>query len=274
MRLVHVVAAAAAVPLALLPTTAGVASPPSPATYLALGDSLPAGVGAPPGLGYVPLLAADLADSRGCGEGTALGCRIELDNRAVSGATTVSLLAGQLPGAVDLLEERNGNATPVDDVRLITITIGGNDVFRPVVDACGGGFTLGCQRTVATSLQQVSTNYATLLGQLREAAGPTTTIAVMTYYNPLPACPLASLAPLADLLLEGGGPVDQGLNDIIRQQAAAVGARVVETGKIVDLTEVQPDCLHPDAQGHADIADAFADAVRDSVVGPAARSAS
>jgi hypothetical protein len=52
----------------------------------------------------------------------------------------------------------------------------------------------------------------------------------MTYYNPLPACPLAALAPLADLVLEGGGPVTAGLNDIIRQRAAAVGAVVVETG--------------------------------------------
>jgi lysophospholipase L1-like esterase len=67
-------------------------------------------------------------------------------------------------------------------------------------------------------------------------------------------------------VLEGGGPITLGLNEIIRQQAAAVGA-VVETGPVVDLTDVQPDCLHPNAQGHADIADAFADAVRDSVVG-------
>lgn len=47
MRLTRIVAAAAAVPLALLPTTPAAAAPPSPATYLALGDSLPAGVGAP-----------------------------------------------------------------------------------------------------------------------------------------------------------------------------------------------------------------------------------
>ncbi len=176
-------------------------------------------------------------------------------------------MSGQLPGAVALLEERNGNATPVDDVRLITITVGGNDVFTPVIAACQGGLTQICQRTVAAQLHQVSNNYATILGQLREAAGPSTTIAVMTYYNPLPACRLAALAPLADIVLEGGGPVTVGLNDIIRAQAAAVDAVVVETAPVVDLTEVQPDCLHPNGDGHADIAEAFADAVRDSVVG-------
>ena len=268
MRLTRVLAVlAAALPLALLPTTIGSAAPPSPATYLALGDSVAAGTGAAPGLGYVPLLAADLAEARNCGQGQALGCRLELDNHSVGGATTVSLISGQLPGAVALLQERNGNATPVDDVRLITITIGGNDVFNPVIAACGGGLTTTCQQTVARQFAQVSTNYASILGQLREAAGPATTIAVMTYYNPLPACPLAHLSPLAEIVLEGGGPLSTGLNDLIRQQAAAFGAVVVETGSIVDPSEVRPDCLHPNAAGHADIAEAFADAVSGSVVG-------
>ena len=269
MHLARIIAAAAvaALPLALLPAGAASAAPPSPATYLALGDSLPAGVGAGPGLGYVPLLAADLSASRNCGRGQALGCRLVLDNRGVSGATTTTLLSGQLPGAVALLRERNGNATPVDDVRLITLTIGGNDVFEPVIAACRTGFTATCAGTVTAQLAQVDANYATILAQLREAAGPSTTIAVMTYYNPLPACPLAALAPLADIVQEGGGPVTSGLNDIIRQRAAAVGAVVVETAAVVDLTEVQPDCLHPNAAGHADIADAFADAVRHLVVG-------
>jgi lysophospholipase L1-like esterase len=272
MHLTRILAAVAALPLALVPAAAGVAAPPPPATYLALGDSLPAGVGAAPGQGYVPLLAAELVASRHCGGGQALGCRLELVNRAVSGATTVSLVSGQLPGAVALLEERNGNATPVDDVRLITITIGGNDVFTTsVIAACLGGLTPTCQRTVAVQLQQVSVNYATILGQLREAAGPSTTIAVMTYYNPLPACRLAALAPLADMVLEGGGPLTSGLNDIIRARAAAVDAVVVETAPVVDRTEVQPDCLHPNGDGHADIAEAFADAVRDRVVGGPSR---
>ena len=269
MRLPRLLAALAALPLALLPATAGSAAPPSPATYLALGDSVAAGVGAPSGLGYVPLLAADLAESRHCGQGQALGCRLETDNRSVGGATTVSLVNGQLPGALELLEERNGNRTPVDDVRLITITIGGNDVFNPVIGACAGGVGAACQTTVARQFTQVSTNYATILGELRAAAGPATTIAVMTYYNPLPVpgCKYSALTELGGLVLEGGGPLAFGLNDVIRQQAAAFGAVVVETGSVVDSTEVQPDCLHPNAEGHADIAQAFFDATSASVVG-------
>lgn len=269
MRLTRVLAALAVLPLAMLTTTAGQAAPPSPATYLALGDSVAAGVGAPAGLGYVPLLADELSDARNCGQGQALGCRLELDNRSVGGATTVSLISGQLPYAVALLEERNQNSTPVDDVRLITITIGGNDVFNPVIAACAGGFTPICQATVAQQLTQVSTNYATILGELRAAAGPETTIAVMTYYNPLPnpGCRFTALTPLGDVVLEGGGPLAFGLNDIIRQQATAFGAVVVETGEIIAPTEIQPDCLHPNTAGHADLAQAFFDAVSPSVVG-------
>lgn len=269
MRLVRVLAALATLPLAPLPATAGSAAPPSPATYLALGDSVSAGVGAPAGLGYVPVLAGELAAARASGQGQALGCGLELDNRSVGGATTVSLISGQLPGAVDLLEERNQDSTPVDDVRLITITIGGNDVFTPVIAACAGGFTATCQATVAAQFAQVATHYATILGELREAAGPDTTIAVMTYYNPLlnSGCRFTSLSQLGTLVLEGGGPLAHGLNDVIRQQAAAFGAVVVETGGIVAPSEVQPDCLHSNTAGHADIAQAFLDAVHTSVVG-------
>src|SRR5688500_20391606 len=86
MRLTRLLAALAALPLALLPATAGSAAPPSPATYLALGDSVAAGVGAPSGLGYVPLLAADLAESRHCGQGQARGCPLRTDNRSAGRA--------------------------------------------------------------------------------------------------------------------------------------------------------------------------------------------
>lgn len=271
MRLMRVLAGIAALPLALLPVTVSSAAPPAAATYLALGDSVAAGVGAPAGLGYVSLLADELAEARHCGQGQgqALGCRTDVDNRAVGGATTVSLISGQLPGAIELLEDRNGNSTPVDDVRLITLTIGGNDVFAPIIAACAAGFSPACQTAVARQFTQVSTNYATILGSLREAAGPETTIAVMTYYNPLlnPGCRFTALSQLGTVVLEGGGPLLFGLNDIIRQQAAAFGAVVVETGGIVAPTEVQADCLHPNTAGHADIADAFAAAVTESVVG-------
>jgi lysophospholipase L1-like esterase len=270
---------AAALPLALLPAASGQAAPPSPAVYLALGDSVAFGTGAtdPATQGYVPLVAADLQGD-GCGgkgKGKAVGCRVELVNLAENGATTVTLIAKQLQPALDLIEARNATRTSVDDVRLITITIGGNDVVDPVVQACllGRG---NCPATIAAQVAQVSTNYGLILSALREAAGPDTTIAVTAYYNAIEntGCAINAATPLGRAVLEGnprepGGAVVPGLplvaagfNDAIRQQAAAYGAVIVETAAVVDpQTETQPDCLHPNTKGHADIAAAVADAV-------------
>jgi lysophospholipase L1-like esterase len=158
------------------------------------------------------------------------------------------------------LEERNGNATPVDDVDLITIDIGGND-FQALLTACVNDPTSDvCLIAIQTALAEVAQNYPIILSELRAAAGPDTTIAVMTYYNPLPACQLAHLAPIADQILEGGGPIPVGLNDIIRSAAAAQGAVVAETAPLIGVDDLVggTDCLHPDNSGHDDIADAFA----------------
>jgi lysophospholipase L1-like esterase len=256
---------AAALPLACLPAATGQAAPPAPATYLALGDSVAFGTGAtdPATQGYVPLLAAEL-QGKDCGKGKAVGCRVELVNLAQNGATTVSLIDRQLDAALALIEARNATRTKVDDVRLITITIGGNDVVSPVATACAAGVTASCLQTISTQFAQLGSNYADILSQLRAAAGPDTTIAVQTYYNAIenPGCRLNFLTALGRIVLEGGGPVPAGYNDVIRQQAMAYGAVVVDTAPVVDpVTETQPDCLHPNDAGHAEIAGAFANAI-------------
>jgi lysophospholipase L1-like esterase len=263
-------------PLAVIGSTpASAAAPRQPLVYLAMGDSVAVGVGAEPPAteGYVPELRAQLNAERDCGDGQALGCRLDLVNLAERGATTSTLVSQQLPEAVSLLE-RNGNSNPADDVDLITIDIGGND-FEALLTACvDDPADPACLVAIQTALAEVARNYPIILSELRAAAGPDTTIAVMTYYNPLPACHLAALAPFADLVLEGGGPVPLagGLNDIIRSQAAVYDAVVAETGPLSRLIGVDDlvggtDCLHPDNSGHDKIADAF-DAVIPEVTGP------
>lgn len=270
-----VLAVLAALPLAVLPTAVADAAPAAPpATYLALGDSVAAGVGASrPGLGYVPLVADALRSARRCGADQASSCLREAVDLSVSGATTATLIASQLPAATALLQQRNGNATREDDVRLVTLTVGGNDLFSPVIAACQDPNAPVCSSTVAAQLQQVATGYAVVLGQLRAAAGRDTTIAVTTYYNGLaaPGCRAAALSVLAQAVLEGGPGVPAGLNDVIRQAAQVHGAVVVETAPVVEPAEVRPDCLHPTDQGHADIAGAVTAAVLPAVVdGPVA----
>ena len=267
VRTMRLAAVAGALVAALLGTPAAAAVSPQP-LYLALGDSVAAGVGAQPPAteGYVPELHHRLAAEVPCGNGQSLGCQLDLLNIAEPGATTTTLLARQLPRAISLIEQRRATATPIDDVRLITLDIGGSDAFGPIIQACSSDPQApGCATTISTVLGAVTTNIRAILSGLRAAAGPDTTIAVMTYYNPLPACVLAAQASLADLVLEGGGPAPTGLNDIIRGQAAAHDAVVAETGPLIDVHDLVGgrDCLHPDTSGHDDIAAAF-DAVIDA----------
>ena len=147
------------------------------------------------------------------------------------------------------------------------MTVGGNDVVGPVAAACATGVTPTCQATISTQLQQVATQLGATLVALREAAGPDTTIAVTTYYNGLadPRCGLAGLAPLGEVVLEGGAvggvALPQGLNDVIAAAAARVGAIVVPLRGEVGVGELVGDCLHPNAEGHRVIAGEIADAV-------------
>jgi lysophospholipase L1-like esterase len=253
------------------PASAAAVHPP---VYLALGDSIAYGVGAePPTNGYVPVLHGLLTAMRPCGAGQAVGCGLDLQNLAVSGATTDTLISDQLGGAASLAADRNGNPSPVDDVTLITLDIGGNDLVGPVISACSV-ISPSCVATIQSQLQHVNTNLAGILSALRSAAGPGTVIAVMTYYNSFQACTRSALSPLAELVLEGGGPIPAGLNTIIRNQAAAYHAVVAETKPLITRDDLVggSDCLHPNNAGHTKIARAF-DQVIDAaaVIGPPGR---
>lgn len=125
------------------------------------------------------------------------------------------------------------------------------------------GVTPACLAAVQARLATVADDLDAILGALRAAAGPDTDLVVMTYYNPLPGCVLADLAPVADLVLEGGALLPVGLNDLIRSAASAHGAAVADAYGALGVDDVVggSDCLHPDASGHAIIADLVAAAV-------------
>lgn len=248
------------------PAASPTASPVSgPSTYLALGDSVAAGVGATPPAtgGYVPLLAGLLSERLGCTAPPADGCPVQLRNLAESGATTATLLRRQLPQAVELLRT-------APDVRLVTVTIGGNDVFEMVVRACAPApQDPACRAAVVSALARVSSGVDEVLRAVTAAVPPGTPVAVMAYYDPLFACRLAPLRALGAQVLEGTG-AQPGLNDILRSRSADYGVLVVETRD--RLTERNDfvggnDCLHPSGSGHARIAQAFLEAVGERVAG-------
>ena len=69
----------------------------------------------------------------------------------------------------------------------------------------------------------------------------------------------------ADIVLEGGGPLPAGLNDLIRVIAASHGAEVADTfGKLPPDDLVGGfDCLHPVDSGYAEITEQFIEAFTD-----------
>ncbi|WP_460864988.1 SGNH/GDSL hydrolase family protein [Rhodococcus aerolatus] len=102
------------------------ATRPGELTYLALGDSLTAGIGArDPEQGLVGLVAARLAAAR--------ATTVRVVNLGVSGATLADLLAEQLPRARRVLD-----AGPVD---LVTVCIGANDAGTTDPAAFAAGLT-------------------------------------------------------------------------------------------------------------------------------------
>jgi lysophospholipase L1-like esterase len=234
--------------------------------YLALGDSVAAGVGAsdPATTAYVPRLADVLRKRLHCWPHWRCH-RLALHNLGVSGATTASLIAdpAQLEAAEAELKARNHDWDPRNNVKVVTIDIGGNDAFA-IVPSCLDPTAPGCAAAVQDKLASFEANFDQILGRLRAAAGRRTRIVAMTYYNPLPACQLAPLTGLGDAVLEGGTPlVDQGLNDRIRTVAAAHGVLVAETYGQVGPADLVGglDCLHPNDAGHQVVADDFAGAL-------------
>ena len=136
---------------------------------------------------------------------------------------------------------------------------------------CAGGFTTACVDAVTATFATFSLNFDFILGELRTAAGPDTPIIAMTYYNALvnPGCPFSPLAPLGDVVLDGGVPLPFGLNDLIRSIAAVHGALVADLvpggvfPALLGPSQIQPDCLHANDDGYEIIADEFKDAFKD-----------
>jgi lysophospholipase L1-like esterase len=271
-HLVRAAMLAATLMLALV-ATAAPASAANP-VQLSMGDSWGFGFGAtvPSEGGYVPRLHALLQQDFDCSPSDNpkpdQACKkLELRNISVGGATTPTLIANQLPTAVALLQERNGDQNPRNNVEFVTIHIGGNDVTNPIVAACVLGINPNCLNVIATEFAAYRSDLDNALSQLR-AADPNVRILLGTYDNPFPACVLGNIPgaiQLANLVLEGAPPqIPEGLHDVMRDVAADHGVEVVSVfGQLTvqDWLGGQ-DCLHPDDSGYAKVAAAFAEALQ------------
>ena len=243
--------------LALVPIVLAVAATcegggDTKALYIALGDSLSEGAGAsdPRETAFVPLVHESL------GEG------YELLNLGHSGDTSQQLLDhGHLDDAVAEIVERNGADDADNDVGLVTLEIGGNDLLRlyfslVVTGACADVETSitkpECTEPLRSALDAFEPNLVATLEGLQEA-DPSLRILLLTLYNPFPAD--APTGPVGDLSLEGMAdtPFPDGINDIIREEAERADAVLVDlyplfAGRTPEL--IAGDGIHPNDAGY------------------------
>lgn len=207
--------------------------------YLALGDSVAAGIGAdrPDAGGYAAVVAGYLDRLT---EGS-----IQRLNLAVPGETTASLLDGdQLTWALRLLEAAERNGVRVSP---ITVTVGANDLLGAGSDSD--------RRAIA--LETVGANLGLLLARLeaatRDGAGrPTADLVVTGYYDP-------TETPVAIDGSDGWWLAE--LDRTLAATATRAGARWVDVaatfrGRERELTRYPSD-IHPTDAGHRAIADAI-----------------
>lgn len=277
--------AAFATPPRLAPVLAGVlaltlsmpaAAAPMPTRYLAMGDSLAWGDGAsdPATTAYVPLFADYVA-------GMPHGGAKVLSNLAVRGETTASFIGGgQLSAALASI------ADPSTDIRVVTLSLGGNDVgslLNDPTDICLQDPTsIHCQLLVAEALQGAATRYPVILGSIMAALQQDEgdeRVFVMTVYNPFGGLGGPYEEAIDRVLLGSDGRIDcataavdplaGGLNDIIACTAFALGATVVDAYPVIGdralaLTHIGEGTLdtHPNDDGYALLARAHRLAAR------------
>ena len=244
--------------------------PPGLPIQLELGDSWTYGDGAsdPSSGGYAGHVYRHNLTNLDClpanSENFATGCpglqRLTLARQGTAdnpGVTTDLFIAEQLDEGVALASARNSDNNPRNDVVTILLSVGGNDVSKPVLQACIGGLTSTCLDVIGERVGHVDENLELILAALREAAGPDASIVILTYDNAIPSCPLGSTpgaGPLGNLVLEGHpGLGVTGLNEVIRSRAAQHDVHVVEVFAALQGTDWVGDCLHPNDSGYEKI---------------------
>jgi len=226
-------------------SNAGLFSDSDGGVYLALGDSVAAGSGASDGnaTSYVGLVDKALRERLGDG--------LELRSLAAGGHTTQDLIDDELPAALAALRDRN--------VRLITITIGGNDLnilqSSPDAAACVADVS-DPKCPVAGILADTEQRLDSILGTLRDAAAPDTRIVIQVYPN--------LFSGTGHPFEKAAGMAFGKLDDVIARAAAANDVRIADPraafegkgGELTHTLDPTPD-FHPNDAGHRAIADAF-----------------
>jgi lysophospholipase L1-like esterase len=249
---------------------------PPGSRYVSLGSSYAAGArigklvpGTPQRCGrtennYAHLLAARM--------------RLDLIDASCGGATTAHILGprNELPAQIDAV-------TP--DTRLVTVTIGGNDlnyVRNLMIATCGRvpGMMPPAGRDCPPTIWPSESDY-TLLGQhLREVAqkvrrrAPKAELVFVDYVRILPDVGGCAALPLDEAQMASARETIRRMAEITAQSAKAEGATLLSAGELSrghDACSAEPwsagypgnpATWHPTAAGHAGIAAALAERLR------------
>ncbi|MEX0682146.1 MAG: GDSL-type esterase/lipase family protein [Dehalococcoidia bacterium] len=247
-------ATATAQPTEITPAPAGDTLP----VYLALGDSLSAGIGAsnPLTTSWVALVHSSLPDW-------------DLINLGIPGDTSDDLLnGGSLGDGIGEIQQRKADDKASNEVQVITLEIGGNDLLNIYFDLVIPGDCPSvveslerpmCVEALTNALATYRANLRETLRRLTEAA-PGVPLFLMTLYNPFSGG-ASHVDQLGVLSLEGqdGTPFPSGLNDAIREEGAAAGVTVVEWYELFlgkQSEYIAQDLIHPNDTGQAVMADA------------------
>ena len=260
LRALAVAAVALILPtLMLVPASA---AQPAPVVYDALGDSYASGYGVPP---YAACGRSDAAYA------------VQLDGRkhialddfvACAGATTATLVSGGQLNALDA------------DTRLVTLTIGGNDIgWSTAVGACLAGSDLQCAGALQASLTTVSTVLpARLQNVYTQIASRAPDAAVMVVGYPRLFSPeygaYLGASPAEQQALNDGA---DSLNGVIEQAATAAGFTFVDvTQRFADhgvnapepwvTGAFDPAPFHPNALGYESYTDAVTAAAKPALL--------
>lgn len=270
----------ATVPIAFAAVAPPAPTPPSSPTsryYLALGDSLAVGYGAPTGQGYVDDLAAYYGQAVPGLQVEDLGCSGETTTTFRNGGLCPYAAGSQLAQAEAFLSSHQGQ------VALVTIDIGGDDITGCASTTPPFAISPSC---VASTVATVSANLVAIGAGLRNAAGPSVPIVGMTYYDPFVVEWLSGADGQA-AAQASVGDLEQ-LNSALSAGYASFGARVADVQDAffaTDFTDlvsspfgtipknVATACswllvvcsttapiavgIHPNATGYAAIASAF-----------------
>ena len=214
--------------------------------YIALGDSIAAGVGSslPRERGY-PALVRDLLARQS-------GGNVILENLAVPGETAASFRdGGQLSRYRDVVDRLGRGDTPI---AAVTVSLGGNEMLRVSGNDSG-------DRQAA--LDAFRSAYPAVLADIRAAAGPDVPIVVTNYYD---------LSAGDPSIVESDSWWISRFNEVIADAATASGAGIADVTSAfaghIDEYTLAPYDVHPTNAGHRAIAAAVWRALRIDTTAP------